>query len=138
MTTENYDIIERPQHYACEAVTVSYTVEPIELCEQCGFLLGNALKYLFRYQHKGKPLEDLKKAQYYLKRLDNSWGKSNVDTFGFNQITKATMAFRDKEFFKYVDFTKPYCGTVSVVEGLIKFVNERIDELEAQSVEMGK
>lgn len=31
-----------------------------------GFLLGNTLKYLFRYQHKGNPKDDLLKARTYL------------------------------------------------------------------------
>ena len=138
-TNDNVDLINNPQHYACEAVTVSCTVEPIELCEQCGFLLGNALKYLFRYQHKGKPLEDLKKARYYLERLDKSWDRPDVNTFGFNgSVTRATLAFKDKEFFKHVDFTCSRTGTVTVTLGLLKFVNEKIDELEAQSVEMDK
>lgn len=30
-----------------------------------GFLRGNALKYLFRYDHKGTPVEDLQKARTY-------------------------------------------------------------------------
>jgi hypothetical protein len=31
-----------------------------------GFCLGNVIKYLFRYQHKGTPVADLQKAQTYL------------------------------------------------------------------------
>ena len=130
------DVIENPKHYACEAVEVSYRVEPIELCEQCGFLLGNALKYLFRYQHKGKPLEDLKKAQYYLKRLSNSRGKDGVDTLVWGKHNPIAVAFKDKEFFKY-------CKSKSIddyliEEPLLKFIDEKIAELELQSVEMGK
>lgn len=34
--------------------------------EYRGFLRGNALKYLFRYDHKGTPAQDLRKAQIYL------------------------------------------------------------------------
>ena len=37
-----------------------------------GYLKGNCLKYLWRYQYKSKPLEDLKKAQWYLTRLINA------------------------------------------------------------------
>ena len=32
-------------------------------------LQATALKYLWRYRYKGKPLEDLKKARWYLDRL---------------------------------------------------------------------
>ena len=33
------------------------------------FLVGSAIKYLWRYRHKGKPLEDLEKARWYLNKL---------------------------------------------------------------------
>lgn len=127
------DIINHPSHYECESVEVNYRVEPIELCEMCGFLLGSALKYLFRYQHKGKPLEDLKKAQYFLKRIKTNYMHAN--TSGWYDNDKTAMAFQGKEFFKYCDLTE---GSATVHLGLLRFVNEKIDELEAQSVEMGK
>ena len=64
------DVINHPKHYTAENVMLE--IEPISLCEQCDFLLGNAFKYMFRYEHKGKPLEDLRKARFYLKRwLEN-------------------------------------------------------------------
>lgn len=129
MNKENYDVIERPQHYACEAVTVSYTVEPIELCEQCGFLLGNALKYLFRYQHKGKPLEDLKKARYYLERLKTADYRT-VLNIGWSDNNRTAMAFKNKEFFKYCDVSK---SSVLVLPGLLKFTKEKIAELESKN-----
>ena len=34
-----------------------------------GYLKGNIMKYLWRYEKKAKPIEDLKKAQWYLARL---------------------------------------------------------------------
>jgi hypothetical protein len=34
-----------------------------------GFNDGNAIKYIARHKHKGKPLEDLKKARWYIERL---------------------------------------------------------------------
>lgn len=34
-----------------------------------GYLKGNIEKYLWRYEHKDKPLEDLKKSKWYLERL---------------------------------------------------------------------
>jgi hypothetical protein len=34
-----------------------------------GYLKGNILKYVARYKFKGEPLEDLRKAQWYLDRL---------------------------------------------------------------------
>lgn len=50
-------------------------IETIDYLESCmspegfeGFLQGNILKYMSRYQLKGG-LEDLRKAQWYLNRL---------------------------------------------------------------------
>ena len=34
--------------------------------EYCGYLKGNVIKYIARYQHKGCALEDLSKASVYL------------------------------------------------------------------------
>lgn len=50
-----------------------------------GFLRGNALKYLFRYDHKGTPVSDLLKATDYLRWLKESvegrQSDSEVDLF---------------------------------------------------------
>ena len=49
------------------------TIDVIQDCmtddEYHGYLKGNVLKYISRYKFKGEPLEDLKKAQWYLDRL---------------------------------------------------------------------
>ena len=37
--------------------------------EFTGYLKGNCMKYLWRYKYKGKPVEDLKKCQWYLNKL---------------------------------------------------------------------
>ena len=34
-----------------------------------GLLKGNVIKYIWRYEKKVNPLEDLKKAKWYLERL---------------------------------------------------------------------
>ena len=34
-----------------------------------GFAAGNAVKYIARYKYKAKPVEDLKKARWYIDRL---------------------------------------------------------------------
>ena len=56
------DNINHPQHYK------QLPVEVIEITKHFDFLLGNVLKYVLRHEHKGKPLEDLKKARWYLDR----------------------------------------------------------------------
>lgn len=43
-------------------------VECVEIAEHFGFNLGNALKYIWRADHKGHATEDLRKARWYLDR----------------------------------------------------------------------
>lgn len=70
MYGEIEDVVERPAHYnqggieAIEAIRASMSHEEFK-----GYLKGNAMKYLWRYRHKGKPKEDLRKAKWYLDRL---------------------------------------------------------------------
>lgn len=61
------DPVNHPQHYVqggIECIDVIRAARGTDGCIQ--FCVGNAIKYLFRDQHKGKPLEDLKKARWYL------------------------------------------------------------------------
>lgn len=64
------DPVNHPAHYTqggiecIDAIRASMTVE-----EYAGYLKGQVIKYIWRYRHKGKPAEDLKKARFYLDRL---------------------------------------------------------------------
>lgn len=56
------DPVNLPSHYT------KLPVECIDVTEHFNFALGNAIKYIWRADHKGKPLEDLRKAVWYLQR----------------------------------------------------------------------
>ena len=56
--------VERPPHYQANGIEAIDVIEAFNL----GFRLGNVLKYLLRADRKGAPLEDLKKARWYLER----------------------------------------------------------------------
>ena len=63
--------IDHPPHYQASLDPSSdRTFEAISVIEAWGhgesFAIGNVLKYLCRYKKKGDPLEDLKKAKFYL------------------------------------------------------------------------
>lgn len=63
------DNINHPAHYTTGSIEVIDYLQdkmPDKMFE--GFCVGNALKYLSRYKHKGG-VEDLKKAQWYLSRI---------------------------------------------------------------------
>lgn len=58
------DTIDHPTHYTGRGIGY----ECIDITQHQTFCVGNAIKYLWRYQAKGKPLEDLKKAWWYTHR----------------------------------------------------------------------
>ena len=66
-----HDPVNHPAHYASgggveciEAIKASMSREAF-----LGYLKGNVQKYLWRYEKKANPVEDLKKARWYLDRL---------------------------------------------------------------------
>lgn len=63
------DPVNHPQHYVqggVECIDVIRAARGTDGCIQ--FCVGNAIKYLFRDAHKGRPLEDLQKAQWYINK----------------------------------------------------------------------
>jgi len=67
---EEEDMVGSPKHYN------TGNIECIEAIEESmssvafkGYLKGNCMKYLWRYDYKGKQVEDLQKAAWYLQRL---------------------------------------------------------------------
>jgi len=58
------DQVNHPKHYNSNPSGV----EAIVVLEHMNFNRGNAMKYIWRAGDKGKELEDLKKAQWYLTR----------------------------------------------------------------------
>ena len=58
------DNINHPKHYTSHPSGV----ECIQVTEHMSFNLGNAVKYLWRADEKGAPLDDLKKAAWYIAR----------------------------------------------------------------------
>jgi len=58
------DNINHPKHYTSH----KSGVECIQITEHMSFNLGNAIKYLWRADEKGAPLDDLKKAAWYIQR----------------------------------------------------------------------
>lgn len=64
------DEVNQPVHYNTGSIECITAIEASMSQEQFrGYLKGNCLKYLWRYEYKGKPVQDLEKAEWYLKRL---------------------------------------------------------------------
>lgn len=66
VTTSNVgDPVNHPPHYTAHPSGI----EAIQVTEHMNFCLGNAMKYIWRAGLKGEdPVEDLKKARWYLDR----------------------------------------------------------------------
>lgn len=67
---DEHDPVNKPDHYnvgAIEAIEAIKASMPEN--EFRGYLKGNLMKYVWRYDYKGKPVEDLRKARWYLERL---------------------------------------------------------------------
>jgi len=63
------DMVNSPPHYNQTGIEC---IDAISAATDRGFkyyLQGNILKYLWRFDYKNKPLEDLQKAKWYLDRL---------------------------------------------------------------------
>lgn len=64
------DNVNNPSHYASgdieciDAIKASMTNEAF-----LGYLKGNIQKYVWRYEKKINPVEDLKKARWYMERM---------------------------------------------------------------------
>lgn len=58
------DNVNHPRHYTDR--NIGY--ECIDLAQYQTFCVGNTLKYLWRYDSKGTPPEDLRKARWYARK----------------------------------------------------------------------
>lgn len=64
------DTVNHPKHYTslpskCEC---GLGIECIQIAEHMNFCVGNAIKYLWRCDDKGDPIENLRKAAWYIER----------------------------------------------------------------------
>jgi protein 1.7 len=71
------DNVNSPAHYkqggieCIEAIKASMSEEGFR-----DYLKGNVMKYIWRYEHKGKAIEDIEKAIWYLNKLkDELYGQ---------------------------------------------------------------
>ena len=67
---EPKDNVNNPDHYNTGSIEcIEYLQDNMSWEGFTGYLEGNCKKYLHRWRYKAKPLEDLKKARWYLDRL---------------------------------------------------------------------
>ena len=70
LNEQSVDVVNSPPHYKTGGIEAIEGIEASMAPEAyAGYLKGNIMKYMWRYERKGKPIEDLKKARWYLDRL---------------------------------------------------------------------
>lgn len=60
--------VNHPSHYLGNVEVIDYIEDKLTFEQFEGYLVGNVIKYLSRYQKKNG-LEDLKKGRWYLNKL---------------------------------------------------------------------
>ena len=70
-TTPKYDPVNQPPHYLLSGGVqcIDYMRQVLGLQGFIDYCHGNVIKYQHRYKYKGKPVEDMEKAQYYLNKM---------------------------------------------------------------------
>jgi Protein of unknwon function (DUF3310) len=68
------DPVNSPPHYQGGIECIDYLRQVLGEDGFRAYCLGNVIKYTHRHEYKGKPLEDLKKAQYYLNAAISTFG----------------------------------------------------------------
>ena len=64
------DNVNHPAHYTSGCGFECFEMLQMVLTDEelCGFCMGNAIKYIWRYQDKGG-MEDIRKARWYLEKM---------------------------------------------------------------------
>lgn len=64
------DYVNKPPHYTLGDIECIDAIKSALGADGFkSYLRGQVMKYIWRYEHKGNPLEDLSKARWYLEKL---------------------------------------------------------------------
>ena len=81
------DNVNNPPHYKAQGAKITLNLEPIDILKDLPFCKGNAIKYVLRYKNKNG-LEDLKKAEYYIKADHKIVKPGNIETLVITEYLK--------------------------------------------------
>lgn len=137
------DMVDQPSHYTSHPSGI----ECIEITKHMDFLLGNALKYIWRSELKDDMVQDLKKANWYLNKkieeitkVDNTLNLHAVETHedednpkwdvGENKETTIPYTVANyvlefsAEFSEMAMMTAAFSNTLRTIDGMLKSVME--------------
>lgn len=94
------DLVNNPSHYNQSGIECIQAIEASLTKEHpfSGMLKGNVIKYLWRYIYKGNPLQDLRKARWYLDKLIEFEEKIYAQKLVEEAATQANLATVAKRF----------------------------------------
>ena len=72
------DMVNNPSHYNQSGIECIAAIEAMLGPNFKYYLQGNIMKYLWRFDYKGKPLEDVQKAKWYINALEKAVEKNNA------------------------------------------------------------
>jgi hypothetical protein len=74
----SFDMVNHPPHYNQNGVECIDAISAATGNNFKYYLQGNIMKYLWRFDYKGKAVEDLNKAKWYLDKLIEETEKNEV------------------------------------------------------------
>lgn len=83
-----FDVVDHPEHYAKGALEcIDWIRCELTRAEYRGYLKGNIMKYLWRHEDKGHPVQDLEKLRKYAEFLIDDYEREEADgNMGFFEI----------------------------------------------------
>ena len=73
-----FDPVERPAHYNQDGIEcIDYIRHVLGIDGFIAYCHGNMIKYQHRYRYKGNGVEDMKKAEWYVKRMNEALGEKH-------------------------------------------------------------
>lgn len=142
------DSVNHPRHYNSHPSGV----ELIDVAENMGFCVGNALKYVARAGLKGDPIEDLRKSEWYLmaeidrrqdrERPENAEARARRSQIGLAAYSRYVAAEPNPQIRRVVqllwaaEFAPPTNGDATVTAPLTtaaEIVEEMIRDLQGAS-----
>lgn len=112
-----HDPVNSPKHYASGAIECIEAIEAsMGLEAYKGFLKGNILKYVWRYETKGG-VESLQKAQWYLNRLVSAVETENEEKMKFTLDPSVIKANYDPDDYMVSGCPDNFCPLPGVRQG---------------------
>lgn len=123
------DAVNHPEHYN------KFGFEVYDIVSLFDFTQGNVLKYLLRAPYKGKPLEDLKKAKWYLNHCKYEFGPLQPRNASF-VIEKLSKAYEQLNRHENPDSVEIICA--KLIKHIIDIIDlERLIKAEKKTVKKG-